>query len=145
MPSMLTIGRVSKATGCKIQTIRYYEDIGLIPSPARSEGNQRIYEPDHVERLRFVKHARDLGFSLAAIRDLLSLSDNPDQPCSAVDSIARDQLIQVEQRLERLRFLKLELERMIEQCDGGRITNCRIIEVLGDHTQCVTEHGSVTN
>ncbi|MEQ8441290.1 MAG: helix-turn-helix domain-containing protein [Alphaproteobacteria bacterium] len=142
MASLLTIGLVSKTTGCKVQTIRYYEEVGLIPSPDRSSGNQRVYEQDHVERLRFVKHARELGFSIASIRDLLSLSDVPDQSCSAADSIARDQLVQVEQRLERLRILKLELERMIEQCDGGRIKDCRIIEVLGDHSQCATDHGT---
>lgn len=140
MPSMTTIGRVSIATGCKVQTIRYYEGIGLIPPPDRSEGNQRVYNPEHIERLRFVKHARELGFPISAIRDLLSLSDDPDQPCGAADSIARDQLAQVEQRLERLESLKTELERMIEHCDGGRIRDCRIIEVLGDHTLCATNH-----
>lgn len=145
MASALTIGRVSKATGCKIQTIRYYEEIGLIPSPDRSEGNQRVYEQGHVERLRFVKHARELGFSLAAIRDLLSLSDNPDQSCDAVDFIARDQLAHVERRIDRLQSLKVELQRMITQCSGGRVKDCRIIEVLGDHDHCVTDHGNAPN
>lgn len=141
MAAPLTIGRVAKATGCKVQTIRYYEQIGLIPAPDRSVGNQRIYVGSHVDRLHFVKHARELGFSLAAIRELLSLSDDPNQPCAAADIIARDQLAQVEQRISRLESLKTELERMIKQCSGGRIEDCRIIEVLSDHQQCVTEHG----
>ena len=140
MPSSLTIGRVSKATDCKVQTIRYYEDIGLIPKPDRSVGNQRIYETSHVERLRFIRHARELGFSLNAIRDLLSLSDQPQQSCEAADVIARQQLTHVEQRIGLLQSLKTELERMIDQCSGGKISDCRVIEVLSDHDQCVSHH-----
>ena len=140
MADLLTIGRVAKATGCTVQTIRYYEQIDLIPAPDRSVGNQRIYEPCHVDRLYFVKHARELGFSLAAIRELLSLSDDPNQSCAAADIIARDQLAQVERRITQLESLKTELERMIKQCSGGRIEDCRVIEVLGDHHQCLTNH-----
>ena len=140
MPASLTIGRVSKATDCKVQTIRYYEDIGLIPPPDRSGGNQRIYETSHIERIRFIRHARELGFSLKAIRDLLSLSDDPQQSCEAADGIARKQLIHVEQRIGRLLSLKVELERMIEQCSGGRISDCRVIEVLNDHDLCAGKH-----
>lgn len=143
MAGALTIGRVSKATDCKVQTIRYYEDIGLIPPPDRSQGNQRIYETSHIDRLRFVRHARELGFSLNAIRDLLSLSDNPQQSCEAADAIAREQLTHVEQRIGRLFSLKIELERMVEQCSGGRISDCRVIEVLGNHDHCVTEHDTM--
>ena len=140
MAPFLTIGRVAKATGCKIQTIRYYEEIGLLPPPDRTAGNQRIYEQDHINRLIFIRHARELGFALAAIRELLSLGDDPDQSCQAADAIARDQLAQVERRLARLLSLKTELERMIVQCKGGQISDCRVIEVLGDHGQCDVEH-----
>ncbi len=140
MPASLTIGRVSKATDCKVQTIRYYEEIGLIPPPDRSGGNQRIYETSHIERIRFIRHARELGFSLSAIRDLLSLSDQPQQSCEAADAIAREQLTHVDQRIGRLLSLKTELERMIEQCSGGKISDCRVIEVLSDHDLCVSEH-----
>lgn len=131
MPT-LTIGRVAEAAGCKVQTIRYYEEIGLLPRPARSDGNQRLYGRDDVDRLLFIRHARDLGFPLRAIRDLLGLADRPEQPCDAVDAIARDQLAQVERRLRRLQALKAELERMIDQCSGGAVSDCRIIEALGD-------------
>jgi DNA-binding transcriptional MerR regulator len=135
----LSIGRVAEAAGCKVQTVRYYETIGLLPPPARSEGNQRVYGGAAVDRLRFIRHARALGFPLDAVRDLLSLADRPDQPCEAVDAIARAQLAAVEPRLDRLAALTTELERMLAQCSGGRIADCRIIESLGDHSLCVTD------
>ena len=142
MQARLTIGRVAAAAGCTVQTVRYYEQVGLLPVPLRSDGNQRLYGRSTVDRLAFIRHARELGFSLDAVRDLLSLADDPDQPCAAADRIARAQLAQVDQRLARLGALKTELERMVEQCRGGRIADCRVIEVLGDHAQCLTpDHG----
>ena len=93
-----------------------------------------------MERLAFIRHARDLGFTLEAIRDLLSLSDRPDQSCAAADAIAKAQLAEVESRLARLTALKAELERMVVQCAGGSIADCRVIEVLGDHSLCATDH-----
>lgn len=128
----LTIGRVAKAAGCKVQTIRYYEQIGLLPRPARSRGNQRLYGQSDIDRLAFIRHARELGFPLEAIRALLSLADTPEQSCAAADSIARAQLEAVEQRISRLLSLRAELQRMLEQCQGGRIAECRVIEALGD-------------
>lgn len=137
---MLTIGKLGAAAGVKVPTIRYYEQIGLLLEAERSAGNQRLYSREALDRLAFIRHARDLGFSLEAIRDLLSLSDNPDQSCAAADAIARAQLEEIESRLARLGALKAELERMVLQCAGGRIANCRVIEVLGDHSLCTTEH-----
>lgn len=137
-----TIGRVAEAAGCKVQTVRYYEQIGLLPAPARSDGNQRVYDSDAVSRLRFIRHARELGFPLGAVRELLGLSDQPDLPCGAADTVARRQLAAVEHRLGRLQALKQELERMIAQCAGGTIADCRVIKVLGDHGLCGTrDHG----
>lgn len=135
----LTIGRVAKAASCKVQTIRYYEQIGLLPQPARSEGNQRLYGQSDIDRLQFIRHARELGFPLDAIRALLSLADSPDQSCAAADAIARVQLDAVEQRIVRLQALKAELERMLEQCRGGKIADCRVIEVLSDQSPAETE------
>jgi Cu(I)-responsive transcriptional regulator len=129
------IGELARATGCKVQTIRYYEEIGLMPEPARTVGNQRRYDQRHVDRLAFIRHGRELGFSLEAIRELLSLSDRPDQPCDAVDRLARRQLEQVERRLARLMMLRSELERMLEQCAGGKVRDCRVIEALSDHSE----------
>ena len=136
MKGVLTIGRVAKAAGCKVQTIRYYEQIGLLPRPVRSEGNQRLYGEDDIGRLLFIRHARELGVPLDAIRDLLSLTDKPEHSCAAVDAIARTQLAQVERRITRLTSLKAELERMIEQCSGGKISDCQVIEALSDHSRC---------
>ena len=135
----LTIGDLSRETGCKVQTIRYYEQIGLMPEPARSNGNQRQYSPAHLDRLAFIRHARELGFPLDAIRELLGLADNPSRTCDAADAIARSQLVQVESRIARLQTLKVELERMVEQCRGGMIEDCRVIEVLADHSKCLSE------
>ena len=137
---MLTIGKLGKAAGVKVPTIRYYEQIGLLPLPKRSEGNQRLYDTRALDRLAFIRHARELGFPLEAVRDLLSLSDNPEQPCDAADAIARAQLSAVERRLARLTALKAELERMIVQCQGETIGDCRVIEVLGNHGQRASEH-----
>jgi DNA-binding transcriptional MerR regulator len=137
---MLTIGKLGEAAGVKVPTIRYYEQIGLLPEPDRSAGNQRLYGQSALDRLAFIRHARELGFPLDAIRYLLSLSDRPDQSCAAADVIARAQLAEVESRLARLTALKGELERMVVQCAGGRIADCRVIEVLGDHSLCATDH-----
>ena len=137
---MLSIGKLSEAAGVKVPTIRYYEQIGLLGEPERSAGNQRLYSSLAGERLAFIRHARDLGFPLEAIRELLGMSDRPDQPCAAVDSIARAQLAAVEGRITRLTGLKSELERMIAQCAGGCVADCRVIESLANHAHCATDH-----
>ena len=138
---MIPIGKLSEATGVKVPTIRYYEQIGLLPEPGRSAGNQRLYGRQVQERLAFIRHARDLGFPLEAIRELLSLSDNPDHPCAAADDIARRQLRAVNARIDRLLALRTELERMVEHCARGTIAGCRVIEVLGNHDLCAHDHG----
>lgn len=135
--SDLTIGDLSRETGCKVQTIRYYERIGLMPAADRSTGNQRRYRARDRDRLAFIRHARELGFPLRAIRELLDLVDDPERPCAAADAIARAQLGEVRSRIARLRALEAELERMIEECAGGRICECRVIEVLADHSKCL--------
>ena len=138
---MLTIGKLGAAAGVKVPTIRYYEQIGLLPDAERSTGNQRLYSRSTQDRLAFIRHARELGFTLEAIRDLLGLSDRPDQSCAEVDAIARAQLQAVEGRITRLQALKGELERMVDHCAGGTISDCRVIEVLGNHANCIADHG----
>jgi len=140
---MLTIGTLAKRTGTKVQTIRYYETIGLMPEPERTEGGQRRYSQAGLDRLAFVRHGRQLGFSLEAIRDLLDLADNPAQSCSEADSIAQKQLKQVEDRIARLEALKVELQRMICECGQNSVADCRVLEVLRDHSECLTEHDSI--
>ncbi len=137
MEQSYTIGRLAKDTGCKVQTIRYYEKVGLMPTPDRTAGNQRRYGARHIERLAFIRHGRQLGFPLEAIRQLLRLADSGEQPCDSADSIARSQLQEVESRIARLLALKAELNRMVEQCAGGQVADCRVIEVLSDHSQCL--------
>ena len=134
----VSIGDLSRRTGCKVQTIRYYEEIGLMPEPRRTSGNQRRYAADDIDRLAFVRHARELGFDLAAIRDLLDLSDAPENSCDTADQIVLAQLRQVESRLTRLRALRKELKRMVDDCEGGRIADCRVIQILADHSECLT-------
>jgi len=140
---MLTIGKLAAETGVKVPTVRYYEQIGLLPPPERSSGNQRLYGPLARQRLAFIRHARALGFPLDAIRDLLSLSDRPDPPCSAADAIAKAQLAAVQARITQLKALEQELQRMVAQCAHGTIADCRVIEVLGDHGQCAHDHDPV--
>lgn len=140
---MLTIGNLAKRTGTKVQTIRYYETIGLMPEPERTQGGQRRYGETELDRLAFVRHGRQLGFSLDAIRDLLNLADNPGQPCADADSIAQRQLKQVEDRIACLQGLQVELKRMIAGCGHHLVADCRVLEVLRDHAECLADHDSI--
>ena len=140
---MLTIGTLARRAGTKVQTIRYYEQIGLMPEPRRTDGGQRRYSDAASDRLAFIRHSRQLGFSLEAVRELLDLSDDPDQPCAEADSIAQRQLKQVERRIARLEALRAELQRMIQDCSGGKLSDCRVIEVLRDHSECLTDHEKI--
>ena len=140
---MLSIGDLSRRTATKVQTIRYYEQIGLMHEAERSAGGQRRYREGDLERLAFIRHARELGFPLDAIRELLDLADNPKRPCDEADAIARRQLVRVEQRIRRLEALRAELSRMLEECSGGRVSDCRVIEVLRDHSECLADHRQI--
>jgi DNA-binding transcriptional MerR regulator len=124
------IGVAAARTGVKVPTIRYYEEIGLLPTPPRTKSNRRHYDADDLRRLVFIRHARQLGFAIDAIRALLTMQHNADQSCEAVDAIARARLGEVEGRIDSLLKLKVELERMIGDCSRGRVAECRIIEVL---------------
>lgn len=126
----VTIGTLARKTGAKVETIRFYEKIGLLPPPGRTEGNYRSYEPAHLNRLSFIRRARDLGFSLEQIRALLALSDDGTRPCEAVDEIARRHLIEVDRKIADLSALRQELDRMLAQCGCGTVSECRIIETL---------------
>jgi len=137
---MLPIGTLAKRTGTKVQTIRYYEQIGLLPEPGRTEGGQRRYGDKDLDRLAFIRHARQLGFSLEAIRELLEFSDSPERSCAQVDAVAHRQLREVEARIGRLEALRIELRRMISQCSADRVADCRILEVLRDHEECLADH-----
>lgn len=137
MSAQFSIGEMAKTGNCKVQTVRYYEQIGLLPEPARSAGNQRIYNRAQRDRLHFIRHAREMGFPLERIREILALGDEPSHSCEEVDQIAREHLRDVESRIERLQSLRAELERMISECTANRVAECRVIEVLSNHELCL--------
>lgn len=139
-----SIGQLSDRAGVKVPTIRYYEQVGLLPEAPRNSGNQRRYEASHLERLRFIKHARELGFETENIRALLSMTEEPQSNCHAAHSIARKHLSVIGERIAQLRLLETELERMVAECEDGRVCDCRVIKVLADHAECCTDHGKVT-
>jgi DNA-binding transcriptional MerR regulator len=124
------IGEVSRRTGIKVPTIRYYENVGLLAAPARTEGKQRRYRDEDVSRLHFVRHARDLGFEVIDIRELLTLSGRPDHSCEEVDVVARRHLSAIERRITQLSALRSELLRMVDECSHGTVSDCRVLEVL---------------
>ena len=134
----MTIGRLSKEAGVKVTTIRYYESVGLMGEPDRSESGQRQYGNEAVQRLSFIRHARDLGFPMDSVRTLIELQTQPDQDCVAVDVIARDQLADVRKRFNQLKALEAELKRMITSCEGGKVRGCQIMNALNDHDQCLS-------
>lgn len=136
---MFSIGQLSKSSGVKVPTIRYYEQIGLMEASDRSEGNQRRYEPEGLKRLTFIKHARDLGFSLDDIRSLLDLSEQETKPCQQATQIVKEHLHDVQQRIEKLKRLESELDRMLG-CHGDCVAECSVIESLSDHSHCTSEH-----
>lgn len=137
---MHTIGDLSRRTGVKVPTIRYYEQMGLIDAPGRSEGNQRRYGRPELERLAFIRHARDLGISIEAIRELIDLSGHADRPCADADRIAKEQLSAVRDRIARLQRREKELERIATCCTGETVGDCYVIRALSDHALCADKH-----
>ena len=126
----MTIGPLAKATGTVVETIRYYERIGLLPKVARTAGNYRSYGDAEVARLSFIRRARDLGFGLDQVRTLLSLADDRGRPCREVDALARHHLDAVDRKIADLTALRSELSSLIAQCGRGTVADCRILEAL---------------
>ncbi|MGA0542196.1 MerR family transcriptional regulator [Neotabrizicola sp. VNH66] len=135
----IPIGELSRRSRIKIPTIRYYESIGLIPRAPRSEGNRRFYDLAAVERLSFIRHARELGFDIEAIRDLLTLSEAPQSSCAEADGIVLRHLANVEQRIAQLELLRAELARMVHECAHDRMATCRAISILANHDECLAD------
>lgn len=125
-----SIGRLSAATGVKVPTIRFYEQIGLLPPAARNKSDYRVYDEPAFRRLSFIRHARQLGFEIDDIRALLDLTDEPERPCGDVNRIAERQLAAVDAKIAGLQALRTELSRMQVVCAGGRMSDCRVIEAL---------------
>jgi Cu(I)-responsive transcriptional regulator len=131
--SDLTIGKLAKATDTNVETVRYYEKIGLLPAPARSAGNYRSYDESHLRRLSFVRRARDLGFSIDQVRELMELADRRDQSCMAVDVIANQHRNAITRKIADLTALAAELDALIDSCSRNTVADCRIIEALAPH------------
>ena len=131
----LSIGELAARAGVTAETIRYYEREGVIPEAERGgAGRYRQYRAADVERLRFIRRARDLGFSLDEVGELLALADgSPSRDCSSVNRIARTHLAQVDEKLAQLSALRTELDRVIGECDGVvPVGECRILAALSD-------------
>src|SRR5688500_11137190 len=114
--SDFSIGDLSVETGVKVPTIRYYDQIGLIASPPRTEGNQRRYDRPALDRLRFIAHARDMGFSMDSLKSMLHLSGRQDAPCADVDALVEEHLAEVDTRIAQLIRLRGELASMLSSC-----------------------------
>lgn len=126
------IGALSKETGCNIETIRYYERIGLMPPPARSEGGHRLYAEAETRRLGFIRRTRQLGFTLDEVRTLLKLVDGGRYTCAQVKRITVHHLQGVREKVVDLRKIERVLREMAAQCDGGRVPKCPVIDALFD-------------
>jgi MerR family transcriptional regulator, mercuric resistance operon regulatory protein len=129
---LLTRGELAVRIGCNIETIRYYEQAGLLPPPPRSQGGHRLYGQDLVKRLNFVRRSRDLGFTLEEIRGLLQLVDGGKYTCGQVEGLALDHVQEIRRKITDLKKLKNVLETMASQCSGGKVPECPIIDALFD-------------
>lgn len=129
----MTIGVLSRATATKVETIRFYERIGLLPAPARTGGNYRSYDENHLRQLGFIRRARELGFKIETVRALLSLADQPQRCCDDVDQLVIDQITEIDRKIEALQRLRTELDQLAIGCRGGPIADCRILDALQPH------------
>jgi MerR family copper efflux transcriptional regulator len=134
MNARLSIGFVARQTGCTVPTIRYYEEIGLLPPAGRTEAGQRTFDERTVRRLAFIRRCRDFGFSVDQVRELTGLVDEPGRPCAEVRDIAAAHLAEVRRKLDELKTLEASLNAFVCSCEsacmGGPVTDCSILEDL---------------
>lgn len=121
---------LAKLTGCNLETIRYYENIGVMPEPPRNEKNYRSYDQSHVARLNFVMRARDLGFTLEEVRDLLTLVDGGIQTCGEVQTVASRHLESVRNKITDMKRVERVLSETVAQCTGDDVPECAVIDAL---------------
>lgn len=126
------IGALSRQSGVNIETIRYYERIGVMPKPRRSAGGYRMYGPDHLKRLTFVRRGRELGFSLDELRELLRLVDGHAYTCAQVHDLVVEHLAEIRRKIADLRRLQRVMNEMAGACSGDRVPECPIIDALFD-------------
>ncbi|MCT4475489.1 MerR family transcriptional regulator [Bosea spartocytisi] len=121
---------LARRTGCNLETVRYYEKVGLLPEPPRTASGYRSYNSTHERRLRFVLRARELGFSLDEIRELLRLVDERDRPCAEARDVAAVHLADVRAKIADLRRMERVLDDVVAQCGDGTLPECPLIETL---------------
>ena len=127
---ILSIGLLSTQTNCKVETIRYYEKIGIFPKPPRTEGGHRVYSENHLKRLVFIRRGRELGFSLEDIRALLNLIDGGANTCQQVEAIALHHIGNIHQKILDLKKLEKILAKISSECEGGVVPECPILDAL---------------
>ncbi|MHA1564925.1 MAG: MerR family transcriptional regulator [Alphaproteobacteria bacterium] len=127
---LLTRGVIAARTGVNIETVRYYERIGLLPAPPRSKGGHRMYDEVLLRRLNFIRRCRELGFTLVEVRSLLQLVDGGDYTCGEVEALTTAHLGEVRHKLSDLKRLEKVLREMVARCEGGEVPECPVIEAL---------------
>jgi MerR family mercuric resistance operon transcriptional regulator len=128
----LTRGKLAARAGCNLETVRYYEQVGLLPPPPRSRGGHRLYGEDLIKRLTFIRRSRDLGFTIQEIRDLLRLVDGRKYTCAEVEALARSHVREIRRKIGDLRKLQGVLQTMASKCSQGNVPECPIIDALFD-------------
>jgi Cd(II)/Pb(II)-responsive transcriptional regulator len=133
----MRIGELARATGTHVETIRYYEREGLLPAPARSEGNYRMYDDSHVDRLLFIRHCRQLDMTLDEIRVLLRFKDAPEAHCGEVDAVLEQHIAHVGARIAELQALQSHLLELRAQCQHaqGASADCGILQELSNSSR----------
>lgn len=133
---VMRIGELAKLTGCQSETVRFYEQKGLLPPPVRSQANYRMYDASHAERLHFIRRCRSLGMSLNEVETLLGYQDQPERSCSGVNALVDHQLSEIERQIEELSKLRAELSSLRERCDSVRPAGqCAILRELTEHVR----------
>ena len=140
----LKIGELAKPAGTLVETVRYYEREGLLPEPARSKGNYRLYTGAHVERLQFIRHCRSLDMTLEEIRDLLRFRDTPDKDCGEVNALLDEHIEHVANRIAELRILEQSLRKLRNLCRKAQpAKDCRILQSLGSPPENLLQSSNV--
>jgi len=131
---LMRIGELAKLTGCQSETVRFYEQKGLLPPPVRSQANYRMYDASHAERLHFIRRCRSLGMSLNEVETLLGYQDQPERSCSGVNALVDHQLSEIDRQILELRKLRTELSNLRGRCDSARPAGqCAILRELTEH------------
>jgi Hg(II)-responsive transcriptional regulator len=136
MSKVFRISELSRASSVNLETIRYYERIGLLHPPERNASGYRNYQQDDIRRLNFIRRGRELGFSIEEIKTLLQLADHPQSPCAQADQLVQQHLQQVEMRISDLQQMRTVLQSLVG-CASDNAEHCRLLETLDRRTCCI--------